>query len=601
MSGMNQKNLTSGSKEHRAGLFGLIKNFWPFIWKRRGTLAGAYCLNVAAVGAIVLSPWPLKIIIDNVLGGAPYPASLDKFLYGFSPETMVILLAAASAVIAVVGTLSSASARILNAKVREHMGLNLRDRLLCHLQTFPPTLRNTYRSGELVLRLINDVNQVARLFNVTLPEIFRLGTDILTTFAVMFWIEPRLAGFSGLIVLLLGWLVKGHTGPLQKASRQKRRREGQTAGLAQEIIRGIPTIQALGIENAIQKRFKKSNSKSLNAGLHELRVAIGMERILRVASGIMVGLVIGGGGLLVLWNQITVGELTVFAAYVIRLLKPVEKMNEMASSVSRAVARGELLISLLDQKSIVPEVSDHPDQIRLDKPSAGLLELRGVTFAYPGADSRSAGEPVLENLDLRLERGQLAVLTGPSGSGKSTLLYLLLRLLDPSSGQILLDNIPYDRLNLRSLRSQFAVMLQDTHLFAGSIRETLRPANKKLEDEALWGALKLVAMDDHVRKLPDRLDTELDEDGVNFSGGQRARLSLARAFLLNRPFLILDEPLANVDVDSQKIILDALNQIRPGRTCLVITHQLSLLDRADVILQLKDRRILEFNDLTASE
>ncbi len=586
-------------KESQMGLMHVIKRFWPFIWDRKRTLAGSYFLNFVAVGALVLSPWPLKILIDNVFGDDPLPAFLTGATQNFTPETMVIILAVAMILITLVGVIASSVAKLLDAQVREHMGLDLRDRLLCHLQTLPHTLRQSYRGGELVLRLIHDVTLLVRLFTKTFPVIFRHGADIITTFTVMFWIEPKLAGISALIIISLGFFVKGYAGPLKKASRIKRYREGQTVGLTQEIIRGLPTIQALGIEKNIQKRFRKFNIKSLNAGLDELRVAVGMEKTLRIASGILVGLIVGGGGLLVLKNKITIGELTVFSAYVIRLLRPVEKLNELASSISRAVARGELLSSLLDRKPAVSESVDAIRKTSFDKPATGLLEFRDVSFAYPGLDSDFTSEPVLKNLNLVLQPGELAVLTGTSGSGKSTLLYLLLRFLDPSSGRILIDNIEYDQINYRSLRSQFAVMLQDTHLFAGSIRETLCPEDSPVDDKELWDALKLVDLDDFVCGLPGRLDAELGEDGVNISGGQRARLSLARAFLLDKPILLLDEPLANVDADSQKIILDALDQIRQDRTCLVITHQLSLLDRADVVLRMENGQIVEAPEMVS--
>jgi len=599
MSNRHPKPGTGELKRTGVGLSHLIQRFWPFFWESKNPLAGSYFLNLLATMAMVLSPWPLKIIIDNVLGGEPLPNFLGALTLKVPPETMVISLAVASTVIAIIGVVSSAIARILDAQVREFMGLNLRDRLLCHLQTLPHLLRQSYSSGELVLRLVDDVNQLVKLFTQILPMIFRQGADFVVTFAVMFWIEPFLAGLSALVMIFFAFLVKGFAKPLKKASQLKRKCEGQTAGLAQEIIRGLPTIQVLGIEQTIRKRFLKINHKSFNAGLNELRVAVSMERILRIASGILVGLAIGGGGLLVLKNKITVGQLTVFSAYVIRILRPLEKMNEMATSVSRYVTRGELLIHLMDQISPVSDPINIGGKITFDKPVNGLLEFREVTFAYPLPEPGLIPEPTLRNLNLTLKPGQLAVLTGPSGGGKSTLLYLLLRFFDASSGQILLDNVVYDQIDLKSLRSQFSVMLQNTHLFAGSIRESLIPEDKKVDDAELWAALELVALDDHVHGLPGRLDAELREDGVNISGGQRARLSLARAFLLDRPILVLDEPLANVDADSQKIILNALDKIRSGRTCLVITHQLSILERADVVLQMEHGQIMEAPEMVA--
>jgi ABC-type multidrug transport system fused ATPase/permease subunit len=180
------------------------------------------------------------------------------------------------------------------------------------------------------------------------------------------------------------------------------------------------------------------------------------------------------------------------------------------------------------------------------------------------------------------------VLTGRSGAGKSTLLHLLLRVLEPTAGELSLDGVPYSRIRLASLRAQFGVMLQETHLFAGSLRACLDAAETPLAEARLWGALAQVGLEETVRALPDALDTRLGEAGVNFSGGQRARLSLARALLLDRPILLLDEPLANVDDDSQRIIVDALRSLRGERTCLAVSHQPAIARIADRVLRLED-------------
>jgi ABC-type multidrug transport system fused ATPase/permease subunit len=199
---------------------------------------------------------------------------------------------------------------------------------------------------------------------------------------------------------------------------------------------------------------------------------------------------------------------------------------------------------------------------------------------------------VLRGVNLRLQPGELAMLVGASGAGKSTILSLLVRLFDPTSGEILLDGRPLRSLTVRSLRAQMAMMSQDTHLFAGSLREALTPTGERLPDARIWDALALVAMEDFVRGVPGTLDAPLGEDGVDLSGGQRQRLSLARAFLLDRPILLLDEPTSNVDPESEAVIAAALDRLRRGRTCLAITHRLSLFDRADVAYRLEQGRIV---------
>jgi ABC-type multidrug transport system fused ATPase/permease subunit len=225
---------------------------------------------------------------------------------------------------------------------------------------------------------------------------------------------------------------------------------------------------------------------------------------------------------------------------------------------------------------------------------AGVVEFRDVWFEYP--DSSDNRGVVLRGIDLSLKPGELAVLQGESGAGKSTILSLLVRLFDPTRGEILLDGVPLHQIKLKSLRSQIAIMTQELHLFSGTLRSVLMPAGVELSEACLWDALSLVALDEFVRALPRKLDTPLGEDGLNLSGGQRQRLSLARAFLLARPILLLDEPLANVDAASAAVILKALDRLRCGRTCLAITHESTLLKYADNVYCLKDGRIAELED-----
>ena len=415
--------------------------------------------------------------------------------------------------------------------------------------------------------------------------LFQNVATVLLILVVMLWLDLRLAAFGVVLVPALAAVIRHYSKSLWAASRDKRRHEGKVSGLAQEIVRGLPVIQALGGERQARTRFERRNRKRLSAGVEETRVAVRMEQTLQVAQGFALALMTGAGALLVLRGQLTVGELTVFAAYVAQLLKPIEKLNDLSETAGRGFAGGERLLSLLSQK---PSVEDAPGAFEVGR-ARGLVEFRNVWFKYPNEDERA--EYVLRGVDMRLEPGRLSVLVGQSGAGKSTIMSLLVRLFDPTGGDVLLDGRPLREITLRSLRAQVAVMTQDTHLFSGSLRRALVPDGAEPTAEEIWEALALVALDDFVRELPRQLETKLGEDALNLSGGQRQRLSLARAFLLDRPVLLLDEPLANVDDASAAVILRALDSLRATRTCLAITHQTQLLDYADVVYRLEDGRV----------
>ncbi len=553
------------------------------LWENRWMLISAYLFGIVAVAALLLLPWPLKLIIDHVLAGDEQPNSLIKiqtFLHTqgitLSSQNKILILAISYSLITIFATLCSSAEKMAGARVRENMVLRIRDKMLLHFQRLSSIQRSKYRSGDLGLYILVDVHHLVRLLTKTIPLIFRHIAVTLLTLSIMFWLDPRLALAGLFLVIILMILVRFQGKKLRNSSRYKRKQEGIVSGYTQECVKGMTTVQALTAESYVRQKFLHSNRLCLQAGIRETAAAVSMERTMQIVNGFAVALIMGGGAILVEKGQLTVGDLTVFVAYMIQLLKPVEKINEMASAVSRGLTRAEHLTSLLNQQ---PAIADSTTAQPITN-CQGIIEFRSVNFHYPAATS------VLHKISFRLVPGKLTVLIGASGSGKSTLINLIMRQLIPVSGDILIDGKSYDELTVSSLRAQFAVMLQQHHLFAGTLRNALWLNNQTIADDKIWQALTRVDMEYFVRQLPEGLATELDEDGSNFSGGQRARLSLARALLQNRPILLLDEPLANIDEQSQQIILKALDQIRQSKTCLVISHLPALIERADSLLRL---------------
>ncbi|MGB7923703.1 MAG: ABC transporter ATP-binding protein [Pyrinomonadaceae bacterium] len=561
----------------------LVRAFGPDLWAHRRLLAGAYACRLLSVAAAVLLPWPLKVIIDNVITTRQLPG----FIPAMSPEAVVLWMTGLFLAATALGAITNSSEKRISARVRERLTLELRLRLLAHLQTLPPTFRTGHRSGELVLRLVDDTDLFVRNLTKTLPLLFQHLSTLALILLVMLWLDLRLAALGVLLMPALVVIIRHYSKRLWAASRDKRKHEGKVSGLAQEIIRGLPVIQALGSEPATRERFGRVNRKRLKAGVEETRVAAHMEQTLQITQGLALALTTGVGAFLVLRHQLTIGELTIFAAYVAQLLKPVEKLNDLSETAGRGFAGGERLLALLEHRAAV---EDDAQAVEIER-ARGVMEFRDVWFAYPDDETRQSF--VLRGVHLRLEPGRLSVLIGQSGAGKSTIMSLMARLYDPSSGDIFLDGRPLREIKLRSLRAQIAIMTQDTHLFSGTLRRALIPDGIEPREERIWEALALVALDEFVRELPLQLETKLGEDALNLSGGQRQRLSLARAFLMDRSILLLDEPLANVDAASAAVIIKALERLRATRTCLAITHQPALLDYADVVYRLEDGQVVE--------
>lgn len=568
----------------------LSRAFGADLRAQRRLLAASYLFRLIAVVSAVVAPWPLKIIIDNVIASRPLPEWLGALGATLSPAGIVLAMTALFIALTVAGAVANSAEKNSSARARERLTLRLRDRLLAHLQTLPPTFRTEHRSGELVLRLVDDSDLFVRVLTKTLPLVFHYVATLALTLVAMLWLEPR-AALVGLVVIPVAAVALRRYGTrLWAASRAKRKHEGNVSALAQEIVRGMPVIQALGGEIGARRRFEEANTERLRWGVEETRVATSLELSMQTIQGLATAAVTCAGALLVLDGRLSVGELTVLVAYVTQLLKPLEKLNDVSETTGRGLAGGERLLALVEH---CPLVVDAPDAVDV-RASRGAIEFRDVWFSYP-SDGGERTEPVLRGVSLRIEPGRLAVLVGPSGAGKSTIVSLMARLFDPTSGEVLLDGRPLSRVTLRSLRAQIAIMTQETHLFAGSLHDALVPYETTVAPERVWEALRLVALDEFVRALPRQLGTRLGEDGLNLSGGQRQRLSLARAFLMDRPVLLLDEPLANVDAASADVILRALDRLRRTRACLAITHQSALLDYADVIYDLDGGRVVELD------
>lgn len=565
-------------------LWRLLRSYW---WRERWAALGAYVATAIAIGCLAITPWPLQAIIDNVIGGQPLPPSVRSLVAALSTHQLIGVLAAVAAAVAVLGAAAGALEKNLNAVVRERLTLRLRDDMIAHLQTLAATFAPSARNGELALRVVDDVQQVVRLVTKTLPLIVRhLGVGCVLL-AIMIALDPRLAGLGVVLIVTLAAITRWYARPLQRAAHDKRHQEGAVAGLAQEIMRGLPNVQSGATDDHIRRAFRALNVQSLRAGVEENRVAVALERTMQIAHGIALAIVTGAGATLVIGDQLSVGELTVFMSYMNQLFKPVDKINELASNTTRALVRATRLQELLAR---APLVQDPPAPVPLPAPR-GVLTLHDVAFAYPAQPDGHGGVTLFQHVNCTFGPGRLHVIVGASGSGKSTLFRLLCRVFDPVAGELRFDGIPFRSLALRDLRQQIAVVYQQTHLFAGTLRAALLPADSGATPADIHAALAQVSLSAFVEALPQGLDTPLGEDGFNLSGGQRTRIAIARAILTACPVVLLDEPLANVDTDSQRVIVEAILHLARTRTCIAISHQPLLAARADSVLELAARQL----------
>jgi ATP-binding cassette, subfamily B, bacterial len=521
-----------------------VRRFAPYLSTQKKRLAFILFASLLASAFATAAPLPIKLVIDGVLAGKAI-AWLPK---GLTPTMQIALLAGGAAMLAALAALLSALEKNSSARAREQMTRDIRLACLDRFLALTPLCTTADRQGELGLRLIDDGQQVARLFTKTGPLILRYVLVFLFTLAAMTWVNPWLGLLAVVLALLLSIMVRIAARPLAKAARAKRKQEGRVASSAQEILRLLSFVQASGGEVQIRDGFDQVNQQALATGVTETVAAVRLERVMQIANGIAIAVI-----------------------YLNQMLKPLEKINELASAVTGATSRAGRLAELLDR----PDPMDRSGTYVVDR-AKGDIALHDVRFAYPGARPLNLGS-------LDLPAGSVVALSGPSGSGKSTVLALLTRLFNPTEGHITLDGVPYADWHVDALRAQFALAPQAPPLLTGSVREWLSLGNGEPSDEMCEAALASVALDRMIR-LRGGLDAHVREGGAGFSGGEQARLSLARALVADRPILLLDEPLANVDDASAAIILAALKREKGQRTIVIVSHQ-------DIPAELVDIRI----------
>ncbi|MFW9258408.1 ABC transporter ATP-binding protein [Nostoc sp. CALU 546] len=564
------------------GLWGILVYFWPDIRPQYGLILISAIALIADVGLRVLEPWPLKFVFDYVLlrgdkiNNIPIIASLEPItLLTFSAVAVLLItgLRALAAYWSTVG-LATVGSRVM-AKVRNH--------LYCHLQDLSLAYHTKARSGDLIIRVSSDAS---RLQEIMITAALPLVVSILTLFGmigVMFWMNPSLTLLS-LFTLPLFWLVTNRLSQrIKDSSLKQRHQEGAVAATAAESIAAIKLVKALSLQDAFARVFAQQNQRSLKESVKTQRLAAHLERTVDAVIALGTAIVLWYGSWLALRDALTPGDVLVFLTYLKNAFKPVQNFAKYTGRLAKAAASSERILDVLNQQ---PDVYDLPDAIPAPI-FQGAVRFDRVHFAY------ESGQVLLQDINLNIQPGQQVAIVGTSGGGKSTLVSLLLRLYDPTAGRIMIDGRDIREYTLASLRPQISVVLQDSLLFAASIRENIAYGIAGVSDAEIEDATRLANAHDFIQALPQGYDTLVGERGATLSGGQRQRIAIARAAIRQAPILILDEPTTGLDKGNEKAVIDALQQLSENRTTFLITHDLYLATRADMILYLENGQVVE--------
>lgn len=466
--------------------------------------------------------------------------------------------------------------------VARSMVNGLRQKVFTHLIKLPATVLDSTPSGQLLSKLLYDVEQVAQVSADAITDIVQNICLIIGLFGVMLIVSWQLTLIFMFAVPAIAFIVQYTNRRIRRISRQVQQSMGQVTEIASEVIDGFREIRMFETQGFVSKKF---NDAAESSKRHDLKVAMskainvfGVQMILAIAMTIIIFAAIQ----LAKHITITPGTFVAITAAGLQLIKPMKTLTNLNATLQRGFAGAESIFQLLDKELEKDNgTSNLPAHVR------GDIAFKNVYFAY------QEGQWVLENFNMHIPAGQTIALVGASGSGKTTLINLLPRFYDIQQGQITLDDIPLENWSLQNLRQQFSWVSQHVILFNDSIAANIAYGDQNIDEERLWSAIKQADAYHFIQQLPDGLQTQIGENGLTLSGGQRQRLALARAIYKNAPIFILDEATAALDNQTEQHIQRALEQFHHQRTMIIIAHRLSTIQFADIIFVMNQGRIVE--------
>lgn len=567
---------------NRKALLRTLGMVWPFVKEHKILIILGILALFGDVLFRVLEPWPVKYAVDAVSDALG--AELNSPADGTDNVTGVIVFWSVALAGIVAGrAICNYGSTIAFARTGVKVAAKLRSKVFEHIQSLSLRYHSSASIGDTSQRLVGDMGRLQEVaVTAGLPMLGNVLT-LITLFVVVIILNPVLA--IVVIVTAGGYALASRalSPKITSAARDTRKGEGQLVGDAAEALAAIRVVQAYGLEDTVASGFAAGNNKALKAGIKARRLAARLERSTDLFVGIATAVVLGFGGWQVLNGSMTPGDMVLFLMYLKIAMKPLRDMAKYTGRIARATASGERIAELLDEPI---EVKDPADPIPLQNINGELC-----FWQITAADAR--GTPLFENLSVEIPAGQRVGLLGPSGAGKSTLAGYLLRLADPDSGAVLVDGYCTRNVTKADLRSNIAILLQESVLFSTTVAENIRYGRPDATREDIVSAAQRAGAHEFIMNLPEGYETVLGNRGDTLSGGQRQRIAIARALVRDAPVVLLDEPTTGLDPASRAKVEESIRELTRGKTTVAITHDLSMVRGLDRIIWLENGSVVE--------